>query len=147
LGSLARFVRWLLIVPAAVATWYAALVLGMSLHLGLDALCPADQVVSGRCVAPWYQAASAVVSCIGAGLAALLILLSCTLLAPTHRRLVAIATFIAGAVVASFMGFSAGAFGPMVTAIVTGAVVLWVLLRQLTPLALPNISLERTRGG
>jgi hypothetical protein len=135
-----RFVRWLLIIPTAVAAWYAALVSGISLHRGVDALCPADQVVSGLCVAPWYEAASATVICMGAGLAAVLILLACTLLAPSHRRRVAIATFIVGAVVAIVMGISANAFGPLVTAIVAGGVILRILLWRLAPLTLPNNS-------
>ena len=128
-----RFVRWLLIIPTAVAAWYAALALGVSLYVGLDALCPAEQIISGLCVAPWHKAASAAVDCIGAGLAAALILLACTLLAPSHRQRVAIGTFIVGAVVAIFMGFSANAFGPLVTAIVAGAAILWILLRRLAP--------------
>ncbi len=133
-----RIFRWLLIVPIAVAAWYVAVALGISLHMGLDALCPPDQIVSGLCTARWYPAASAAVVCTGAGLAAALILVACTWLAPSHRRRVAIATFVAGAVVATFMGLSANAYGPLATAIVAGAIVLRILLWRLAPLAVPN---------
>ena len=126
-----RIFRWLLIVPVAVAAWYAALFLGISLQLGLDALCPPDQVVSGSCTAPWHSAASAAAVCAGAGLAAVLILVACTWLAPSHRRQVAIATFSVGAAVAIFMGVSANLLGPLITAIVAGAIVLRILLWRL----------------
>jgi hypothetical protein len=144
---MARLVRWLLVLPASVAAWYLALVVGIGLHLALDSLCPPEQTVSGLCIAPWHAPASQTLMAFGAGLAALLVMLTCTFLAPTHRRQVAIATFIVGALVASIMGLSASALGPMVAAILVGAVTLTVILRRLPSLALPNNSLERTREG
>ena len=133
-----RLARWLLIVPTAVIAWYAAILLGISLDLGLEALCPADQTISGLCVAPWYKTAFAAVTCVGAGFAAVLVLLACTWLAPSHRRLVATATFSVGAVVAIFMGVSANAMGPLITALLAGAVVLWILVRRLAPASGPS---------
>jgi len=126
-----RLVRWILIVPAAVVAWYAAFLLGLVILAGIDALCPAKQAVSGLCVAPWYSAASTAVICVGAGLAAVLIMLTCTWLAPSNKQQVAILTFVVGAVVASLMGLSAGAFAPMVASIGAGALVLWGLTRRL----------------
>jgi hypothetical protein len=126
-----RLIRWILMIPAAVVAWYAALSLGLVILMGVDALCPAEQVISGLCVAPWYEAASGSVICMGAALAAVLIMLACTWLAPSYKPQVAIATFVVGAAVASLMGWSAGAFGPMVAAIIAGALALWILTRRL----------------
>ena len=126
-----RLLRWLLIIPAAVVAWYAAIILALVMHAGLDILCPAEQMISSLCVAPWYEAASNAVVCVGAGLAALLIMLACTSLAPAYKKQVAVATFVAGAAVAALMGWNVGAFAPMLAAMVTGALALWVLTRRL----------------
>lgn len=135
-----RLIRWLLIIPAAVVAWYAAFILALVLHAGVDILCPADQVISALCVAPWYEVASNAVVCVGAGLAALLIMLVSTSLAPAYKRQVAVATFVAGAAVAALMGWNAGAFGPMLAAIITGALTLWVLTRRLSAPGAPRMS-------
>jgi hypothetical protein len=130
---MANMLRWILIPPAAVAAWYLAFVIGIALEVGLNALCPADQVVSGWCIAPWYRGASNALLWFGAGLAALLVLFACTLLAPTHKRHVAIVTFVVGAAVAARMGFGIRAYGALVAATVAGALGLWLLLRRLNP--------------
>jgi hypothetical protein len=138
-----RVIRWLLILPGAVAAWYAALILGIGLYKSVDALCPFGQVEFGRCLAPWFMDASDVFIGIGAALAALLVMVTCTFLAPTHRRHVAIATFVVGAITAIIMGWESFA-NATIAAIVSGGVVLGMLLWRMAPLSLPNTSLERT---
>jgi hypothetical protein len=141
---MSRIIRWLLVLPAALAAWYAALFLGIALYEGVEALCPFGQVVSGRCIAPWFVDASDAFIASGAALAAALVMIACTFVAPTHRRHVAIATFAVGTVVAIMMGWTTFA-AATIAAIIAGAVVLVILLLRLAPLSLPNISLERTR--
>jgi hypothetical protein len=141
-----RIVRWLLILPAAIAAWYLALIIGLVLHSGLDALCPPDQVISGICEAPWYVYAEDALIAFGAALAAVLVMVACTLLAPSHRRQTAIAAFVLGAMAAIMMGASTEAYGAMAAAIGAGALLLVILLR-LPSFSRPNKSLERTREG
>ena len=140
-----QWIRWILILPAAIAAWYAALFIGVALYQGAESLCPASQIESGHCIAPWFRPVSEGLVAFGAALAAVLVMIVCTLLAPTHRRQVAIATFAVGAAVAIYMGLGANSYAAMVSAIVAGAVVLAILLRRLAPFSLPNTSLERTR--
>jgi hypothetical protein len=143
---MSRMIRWLLILPAALAAWYAALFISIALYRGVDALCPFGQVVSGRCSAQWFLDASDVFVAIGAALAAALVMIACTLLAPTHRGYVAIATFVVGTFAAIMMGWNNFA-AATIAAIFSGAIVLAILLWRLAPLSLPNTSLERTREG
>lgn len=138
-------IRWILILPAAIAAWYVALLLGLGLYQALEALCPAGQVESGHCVAPWFRPVSDGLVALGAALAAVLVLIACTLLAPTHRRQVAIATFAVGAVIAVFMGTSASAYAAMVSAVVAGAVALAILLRRVAPPSLPDHAFRNFR--
>ena len=97
---MSRAIRWVLILPAAIAAWYAAVFITIGLYEGVDVICPLGRIESGRCFAPWFLEASDAFIALGAALAAALVMIACTLLAPTHRRHVAIATFVVGTVVA-----------------------------------------------
>ena len=128
-----QIIRWLLVLPAAGIAWFAALFVGVGLYEGVKSLCPADQMISGECFAPWFDSAFYAIVAFGAALAAILIMIGCTWVAPAYKRQVAIATFVVGTIVAATMGIPAGdsiILIPMGTAIVTGAVVLAVLLRR-----------------
>ncbi len=141
---MSQLIRWALILPGAFVAWYIALFLGVGVHAGIEALCPADQMVSGECSAPWFLAAEKAAVALGAALAAVLVMITCTLLAPSHRRQVAITTFVVGAIVATYMGLYLFT-SATVAAIAAGAVALFILLRRMAPFSPPNNSLERTR--
>jgi hypothetical protein len=136
--------RWILMLPAAIAAWYAALFIGIAVYQGVEALCPADQVESGHCFAPWFATTSNVLIVFGAALAAVLVMIVCTSLAPSHKRQVAMATFALGTLVAISMGWKS-AVTAMLGAILAGTMVLVILLRRYASLSRPNKSLERTR--
>ena len=121
--------RWALVVPAAWVAWAVALAIGLALYDFVQSFCPVEQMISGMCVAPWFRYASAAVFCIGAGLAAALILVACTLMAPTHRPRVALVVFVAGALAGLAMAIAASAFLELVTALVVGSLVTWRLRR------------------
>jgi len=119
--------RWALILPAAWAGWSLALILGIGAHSLLEKLCPKDQVVSGMCVAPWFSYAEKAVFCGGAAVAAALIVLFTTLVAPGHRPTVALLAFTLGCVGASYMAVAADAYAELATAVVVGLLVTWWL--------------------
>ena len=129
---MSQTIRWILILPGAIAAWFAALVIAIALYQGLEALCPSDQMESGHCFAPWFSTASEVLIAFGAALAAALVMITCTLLAPAHKRQVAIATFAVGTIVAIIMGWKSD-FAAMMAAIVVGNVILAILHRRLAP--------------
>jgi hypothetical protein len=134
-------IRWILILPAAIAAWFAALFMGITMYRGVELLCPSDQMSSGHCFAPWFETVTDALIALGAALAAVLIMVSCTWLAPAHKREVAITTFVVGTSVAILMGNdSSKGFAPMVAAIVAGAIVLAILLRLIAPSPPPNTS-------
>ncbi len=134
-------IRWILVFPAAVGAWYVALFLAMALLTGLDHLCPREQIVSGMCMAPWYPGAFEVLFCFGAGIAAALVVVTCTLIAPSYKRRIAVATFLAGSVVAVVMGFTTHAYAALITSIVAGAIVLCVILMRHFPRTLADKSI------
>jgi len=133
--------RWLCVLPAALAAWYLALILAVLLHTAVEGFCPPDQVVSGACFAPWFLRFSDVLICFGAALAASLIVLAAFLVAPSHRFYVAWATFIVGACVALCFAALLGAWAECASALAAGALAAYLLTRNSMP---PNYSPKLT---
>ena len=69
-------VRWLLVLPTAVVAWFVALFVGVGAYVGVEALCPANQITSGQCVAPWFVTAQYGAVTFGAAIAATFIMLA-----------------------------------------------------------------------
>jgi hypothetical protein len=122
-----RALRWVLIIPAAIAAWLAAFYIGIGLYEIVESLCPAKYNLYGHCDAPWFPTAAKALIAFGAALAAILIMITCTLLAPSHKRQVAIATFCVGTLAAIAMGWNIEV-APTVSAIVAGGAMLVILL-------------------
>ena len=122
--------RWTLIVPTAWAAWCLVLAIGFGLSNLADALCPADQVVSGMCTAAWHERFMKANFCSCAALAAALILISCTLMAPHHRRVVSIIVFSAGTAFALWMTIAGGTYLEFASAAVASLLALCWLWRR-----------------
>ena len=122
-------VRWLAVVPAAFLAWHIAIFVGLALLAVLDALCPADQMVSGLCVASWYQGAEAGVFIFCAAFAAALLVSACTLVAPDHRGIVAWTTLALGILLATYLALETMAVWEFVAAVTAGTVTAWLLSR------------------
>ena len=127
-----HWVRWLLVVPAAWVAWALAVSIAFALYNLLERLCPPEYIVSGTCTAPWFRAAEPAIFCMGAGLAAAAIVVSCTLVAPSHRHVVSVVTFLTGVVVALMMAIAADGFAEFVTAVLVGLAVTWWLRRRVS---------------
>ena len=109
-----RAVRWLLLLPGVYAAWWAALLIGIAYIGILDWLCPPDLMVSGLCTTPWYESAFDAGVVAGAGLAARLVMLAAILMAPSHRRYVAVLAFGSGSAVALYAAYETNSWGAFV---------------------------------
>jgi hypothetical protein len=128
-----RWLRWALLIPAVWASWSIALMTGYALLSFAESRCPAELMVSGLCTAHWFTYASRAASSVGAAMAAVLIVLSCTYVAPSHRRQVATTVFAVGAVAAVVMGVLAVAWTEAICAVAAGALVTLWLRRSIQP--------------
>jgi hypothetical protein len=149
LGNKMNMVRWLAVIPTAFVAWYAVFLLGMGIILTIGTLCPAEEMVSGSCVAWWayYAEHGAFIFC--AGLAAFLVVVGTAVVAPTHRKHVAVVSFILGAAIAVYMtqpwSGTISVFPEFLTAILAGLLGVGVVVRWLHHTPLPNKPLEPTR--
>ena len=128
----AQLTRWLLLPLAVWASWAIAVLVGLGAVGLFDAVCPASQVVSGHhCNAPWYPAALNASISLGSAVAAFLILLSTTLIAPTHKQRVATTVLVAGSLVAAVAGVVLPAWVPAAAAVASGlATYTWLKRRH-----------------
>ena len=122
-----RVLRWIALLPVAVAGWYLAMVLGM-MTLGLvDQFCPEGLMVSGQCTAGWYDWVQGAIFYLFIALSAVLVVLLAALIAPAHRRRVAWVAFLLGAAMAVLMALLTPSFVDLLAALVAGlATALWV---------------------
>ena len=95
-----RVLRWILLPIVCIAAWIAALFTGIVAHSIAESFCPADQMVSAMCVAPWFEALDAWLVRFFSAFAAALIIASCYFTAPAARVVVAWVVFGAGPVYA-----------------------------------------------
>ena len=94
--------RWIAVVPAGVLGWYLALLTGLTLLSGATALCPADRMVSGACVAPLFPYVETAIIYVSVALAAFLVVELPVLTAPRWRSTVAWVAFVAGLMLATY---------------------------------------------
>jgi hypothetical protein len=127
---MAGWLRWLLVLPVAWLSWIVAAMVALTLYTIAETLCPREHMTSGLCIAPWFDHVERAILCLGAGLAAALITASCTLLAPSHRRVVVVVTLLAGSAIALSMGLKSGHYPALVTAVVAGLAAAWWLRRS-----------------
>ena len=93
-------VRWILLPIVCIAAWIAALFTGIVAHSVAEFFCPADQMVSGMCAAPWFETLDAWLVRFFSAFAAALIIVSCYFTAPAARTFIAWIVFGLGAVYA-----------------------------------------------
>lgn len=121
--------RWAAVVPVAIVGWYAAFLGGLMLLDAAKHLCPAESLVSGFCVAPWFRYLEAVITCASVAIAALLVVVLPAWVAPGRRMAVAGVAFAAGLAVAIVFVMQLAAWAEFASAVLGGAVGLGLVLR------------------
>ena len=139
-----QVLRWLLTVPAAILGCYLGFFAGILIHYGHVWACPKEHLVSGACMAPWSLFIKSTAVGLSAAIAAAGVVLLPTLLAPSHRWLVARIAFTCGLLLALYLSLAVRwvMWIPMVCAILSGIGVLWLVRRHVDSSA---SSLDRTR--
>jgi hypothetical protein len=112
--------RWALIPVASIVAWHIALLCGITLLSIAETFCPADEMISGSCVAPWFQAVESIIFCASTALSATFVVAAAFLVAPTQRVLIAWLAFTIGSIVAFFFALGTSAWGMFISAVIAG---------------------------
>ncbi len=89
-----------------------------------ERLCPEHLIVSGECIAKWYNLLVDAMILVGAGLSAVLTILFAVIAAPNKKYIVSQIIFISGAIVATVILMSSVSWGPYLWAITFGLITL-----------------------
>lgn len=124
--------RWILVPVAAIASVFAAILSGSvveKIYWSIADPCPPGEHLlnNGACILP--DGYTSIMTSIGAGIAAIYIVVTCTLIAPSHKIKVAIAIFAIGIAPAMFLGFLLNDNAPAVSAILSGAIAALVMAK------------------
>jgi hypothetical protein len=133
-------IRWLAALVSPLVGYLVAIAGAVILASGLKRLCPEDQMISGMCTASWYASSElAAISIAGSAGAAVFVLLP-TVLAPSHKRAVALAAFVAGLLLASGFTWQVGwsFLVPFVTSAFAGGFTTSLLWRSGKNATLPS---------
>ena len=122
-------VRWVAVPLVCVAAWIAAFFLGLFAHSVAESFCPADEMVSGMCFAPWFPAVEMWLIRIFSAVAAALVVTSAYFVAPAGRCLVAWAVFAVGATCALWIAAATSAWPEFIAAAIGGLVAVISLTR------------------
>jgi hypothetical protein len=125
-----KILRWLLVVPVAVIGWYLGLIVAILLHMTGEHLCPAEEIVSGFCTAPWMAYVDDFAMALGSLLCGAMVVLFPTLVAPSHRGMVAVVAFVS-ALVVSAPFLIHGIWVPVAWATLAGGLTLWRIRARL----------------
>lgn len=118
--TVATALRWALTPVASVGGWYVALILGIMLLEIAQSFCPADETISGMCVAPWFRAVESGIFCFSTALSAVFVIGAAVLVAPAGKVLIAWLAFLIGSIVACVFALATSAWGMFASAVIAG---------------------------
>jgi hypothetical protein len=124
-----RVLRWILLPLVCIAAWFVALFVGIIAHSVAESFCPANRMVSGMCVAPWFETLDAWLIRFFSAFAAALIISSVYFVAPAARHLVAWIVFAVGAAYALWIAVGTSAWGEFMAAGIGGLAAVLLLTR------------------
>lgn len=128
--------RWLLVPIAGLSAWWAAIFFMAAmdvLYWQFDYPCPKDQLLSEGCPGvgfDWFVTYTNVLLCAGAALAAVLVVVACTVAAPSHKPRTALVAYVVGTGAAFLMANLTGELQAGFCALADGGLTLAILWRR-----------------
>jgi hypothetical protein len=121
------YARWVALLPAVLAAWYAAVFIGVAVLNYVESLCPPELMISGMCTAEWFPRAEKAVFCLATAVSAVLVVLSAALVAPFQKIRTAWSIFAVGSAVAILWGVEGEAWLELVSTLVAGGIAVMVV--------------------
>ncbi len=114
-------------IPVAYLGYYLAMISGMAALAIAEAFCPPDLVISGMCTAAYMRGIEKLLFVLFPGLAAVLVVLLPSLVAPSRKLAVALSFFAVGSVAAIFLGVALEEWVILGFALACGGVTTWAV--------------------
>lgn len=113
-GTTATIVRWLLLVPAVLLTFYFWLATAIGSYLIAEQFCPEELIVSNVCYASYMYRLKDILLLLFPAIAAGCMVLVAAAVAPSRKTFAALATFILGSVFALYQTFDTGYWATLI---------------------------------
>ena len=118
-----KIVRWVVLIPAAVASFYVMFDLSVSSFFFLDSLlCPPEDVISDTCNNETVSSILNAFIYFSTGLSAVVIVLISTAIAPSHKEYTAWSSFGLGTIAATYLAFQTDAWDQYLAALIGGLI-------------------------
>lgn len=124
------WIRWLLIVPASIVCWYLVFTVGMGLLGAVQFFCAEEDMISGRCLAPWYTNVKEAGIIFLAGMSAVIVVFVAYFVAPIRKITTAIVAFLIGSAAATYVVIATGSWFEYVAAITGGLLAAFSVYRR-----------------
>ena len=124
-------IRWLLVLPLAVAVWYICLIVGILSLSILDYFCPPELMISGSCQASWHGTFQDIFIALFASLSAVFIVISSAIVAPYKKYEVVVLSFSAGFLTALLIAYTTKAWFVFFPVSISGLITMFLLLKRL----------------
>jgi hypothetical protein len=146
---MSKATRWILVVPAALATWFAIFFFLGDYYSGLTSQCDSAPALP-ECQTAWYLTQKAYLPAFGAAISAIVVVLVVYLVAPSNKLRAAWVSCAVGSALAAAMSVAdqAAAVSAISAGLATVCVLTWLARKPTlgdTGSMSPNTSLERTR--
>ncbi len=113
--------RWLLLIPATIAGWYAIFAAALFTHFYVEQyFCPPEDLVSGFCHNAKIQWMLAGLIHVSVGLSSITVIGIATMVAPSHKKQTTRVILAVGIVVAAYFGFVAHSWSLFLAAAIGG---------------------------
>ena len=97
--------RWVLLLPSIAVAWYLGVISAISIYSVKEKFCPPEYITSSLCYAPWSRAVNNFVFMLGPAIAAFLIVLLPSLLAPRYKKAISTIIYSGGVIAAGYLAF------------------------------------------
>lgn len=124
-----KLFRWLMVVPSGFIAWYVVLFIGVAFLGATEIFCPKNLMVSGSCMADWWEVAYKTILILFSGLSAIGVVIFPALVAPSHKNKIALLSYSVGAVFAFWFAVSLEAWFELVSALMFGGITLAIMLK------------------
>ena len=126
----AHMVRWILVVPSVLFSFYLCVLLALAIHIAAESFCPEHLIVSEICTADYMGQVKEALLLLAPALAATLMLGSAYICAPSHKWKLAAITFLLGSAAALYYAFDSGYWYTLALTEFTSAATLYFLYRH-----------------
>ncbi len=129
-GTTATILRWVLLVPAVLLTFYFWVATAVGSYLIAEQFCPDELIVSSTCYASYMYTLKETLLLVFPSIAAGCMVLVAAMVAPSHKIYAALATFVLGSFFALFQAFSAGYWATLALTEIVALLALYRVYRK-----------------